>query len=130
MTDFLVGLIVYVFASLPIHELGHYLMGRKLGFKNMTLGLGKWHGIPWSLQVAGDFTLELPKDTKEFFKLYGDLVSFYAMGSIFSVVTLLFAQLFSIFSQDSLLLLVLLYMMYMFYEISSIPHSVKSEVSR
>ena len=115
----IVGLIILFAGLIPIHEFGQWLMGKRLGLKNMKFGINKWHGIPWSVMLTGDFVLNVPTTPNGFVSLYKDLTRFCAIGSLFSVMVFLFGYSFGIFSADFTMIIVFVEMLYMIWEIES-----------
>lgn len=119
MLELMLQLVVILLASIPLHELGHWIVAKRLGWEPSI------KQDRWGFKVI---TKEVEiEDVNEFPKLYQNLVQFRAAGSLFSLITISVAQLFHLFPMFTFAGLVLLFTFYGWWEVMNNPFgSVKN----
>lgn len=113
----IIPLLAWLLCCVVLHELGHYIAAKKVGFKNIKLVLVKWKGIPIKIAVTGEFNLESKTDS-EIINWHLDANHFMASGSMLSIVGILGFYLLGIFSMEFSFITVLFFSLYMFYELT------------
>jgi len=113
MVLLMLRIIGFLFASIPMHELGHYLVAKRLKW-NPKITYSKW-----AVQIETE-PVEI-KDVSEFPKFYVQVATFRIMGSVFSILTLLFLSLFGLYTTELLLDLTILLFLYGVWEVTDNP---------
>ena len=101
-----------------LHEMGHYIMGVRLGWKP-KLTFTRWGWMPAFAVVTRDVDIEINNKT-DFLKWYRDLSSFAVMGSLLSIIGILGLHLLGLLSTDGAFGITLLFSSYGFWEATNI----------
>jgi len=117
---------MWLIVSIPLHELGHYIVAKKNKWQNIHFGIVKWHKIPIAFATIAENKYDI-KSNSDFFKAYREISMFYAMGGFFSLMGIAFAYAFSIFDVQSAFLLFELMTVYLIWEMVNIKGSSKNE---
>jgi hypothetical protein len=121
----ILGMLVWLFCALPLHELGHYLIAKALGLNNIHFGVQKWRKIPFAIVTIAEPDETLYKNPIEFHYVAS---SFQLMGGLFTITGLLAFATLDILSTSACLFLVVFETCYMAYETINPKHIKKEEV--
>ncbi|MEX2737470.1 MAG: hypothetical protein Q6356_000145 [Candidatus Wukongarchaeota archaeon] len=115
----IVALLAWVFCAMPLHELGHWIIGKRIGLQNLKVSLTKWKGIPMGFQVTGDCHIDI-KTKEDMLKWHYNLTTFHCFGSLFSILGVAFFQTIGVFSIDFAFLITLFLVLYLVYEVTNV----------
>lgn len=119
--NLLLGILALIFVALPLHELGHYLIALRLHWHPISMELKTWHKIPYAVAVVAINHIEI-KSNLDFFKVYKEITTFYAMGSLFSMMGISVCYTLGVFSSDFSFFFMTTMASYMMYEITGLKH--------
>lgn len=121
--NIILGMLIWLFCALPLHELGHYLAAKRLGLNNIHFSVQKWRNIPYAIVTIAEPDETLYKNPVEFHCVAS---SFQLMGGLFTIVGLLAFSALDVLNTSACLLLVVFETMYMIYETVN-PKHIKKE---
>jgi len=117
-------MLIWIFCALPLHELGHYLIAKRLGLNNIHFGLQKWRSIPYAIVTIAEPDESLCKNPVEF---HCAASTFQLMGGLFTIVGLLGFYAVKVLSTSTCLFLVVIETIYMVYETTEAKHIGRAE---